>query len=72
MADITLRVELMHTRPKVWRRVLVPQQINLQSLHDVIQAVMGWEDCHLFEFVCNGRHYGEPDEWAERPIAQAR
>jgi hypothetical protein len=72
MPDIVLRIELMHTQPKVWRQVLVPQQINLRSLHEVIQAAMGWEDCHLFEFDCNGRYYGEPDEWAERPIAQAR
>lgn len=72
MPDIRLRIELLDTEPLVWRRVVVPEQINLQRLHDVIQAVMGWEDEHLFEFECNGRFYGEPDEWAERPISLAR
>ncbi|MCH4565174.1 plasmid pRiA4b ORF-3 family protein [Halomonas sp. EGI 63088] len=72
MPDIRLRIELLDTDPLVWRRVLVPEQINLHRLHEVIQAAMGWCDCHLFEFECNGRYYGEPDDWSDRPIALAR
>ncbi|WP_280547750.1 plasmid pRiA4b ORF-3 family protein [Halomonas sp. 11-S5] len=72
MPDIRLRIELLDTDPLVWRRVLVPEQINLHRLHEVIQAAMGWVDCHLFEFECNGRYYGEPDDWSDRPIALAR
>lgn len=72
MPDIRLRIELLDTDPLVWRRVVVPEQINLQRLHEVIQATMGWEDCHLFKFECNGRYYGEPDAWSDRPIALAR
>ncbi|WNK20167.1 plasmid pRiA4b ORF-3 family protein [Halomonas piscis] len=72
MADIRLRIELLHTDPLVWRRVVVPEQINLHRLHELIQDVMGWADCHLYEFECNGRFYGEPDEWSDRPIALSR
>lgn len=72
MPDTRLRIELLDTQPLVWRCVLVPQQINLHRLHEVIQAVMGWEDCHLYEFEYNGRYYGEPDEWSDRPIAMSR
>lgn len=72
MADIRLRIELLGTDPLVWRRVVVPEQINLHRLHELIQDVMGWADCHLYEFECNGRYYGEPDEWSDRPIALAR
>ncbi|GAB2728846.1 plasmid pRiA4b ORF-3 family protein [Halomonas garicola] len=72
MADIRLRIELLNTDPLVWRRVVVPEQINLHRLHELIQDVMGWADCHLYEFECNGRYYGEPDEWSDLPIAQAR
>ncbi|QOR37404.1 plasmid pRiA4b ORF-3 family protein [Billgrantia diversa] len=72
MPDIRLRIELLDTDPLVWRRVVVPEQINLHRLHELIQDVMGWADCHLFEFECNGRYYGEPDEWSDRPIALAR
>ncbi|NOG30553.1 plasmid pRiA4b ORF-3 family protein [Halomonas sp. TBZ9] len=72
MADIRLKIELLYTDPLVWRRVVVPEKINLLRLHEVIQAVMGWEEVHLFEFECNGRYYGLPDEWSDRPIALAR
>lgn len=67
MADIArLRIDLDEVRPRVWRRVEVPVDIGLDDLHLVIQAVMGWEDAHLYEFR-RGRTvygYGIPDpEW---------
>ncbi|TDX32142.1 pRiA4b ORF-3-like protein [Modicisalibacter xianhensis] len=72
MPDVQLRIELVDTRPLIWRRVIVPQHINLYTLHAVIQATMGWEDIHLYEFECNGRYYGEIDDLSDRPVAQAR
>lgn len=72
MADIQLRIELMETDPLVWRRVVVPETINLHRLHELIQDVMGWEEAHLYEFECGGRHYGEPDDFSERPITMSR
>ncbi len=33
----------------------------LGKLHDVIQATMGWSDCHLHEFELGGERYGIPD-----------
>ncbi|KGA01142.1 hypothetical protein KP05_14865 [Cobetia amphilecti] len=72
MADIRLRIELLDTDPLVWRRVVVPETINLHRLHELIQDVMGWEDCHLYEFECNGRHYGEPDGLSSLPVAKSR
>ena len=74
MTDIALRVELLDTEPLVWRRILVPEQINLRSLHQVIQIGMGWTGGHLYEFVCEGRSYGEPDvfeDFGGEDIAQA-
>ncbi|SRR5690554_1784936 len=52
--------------------VVVPEQINLHRFHELIQDVMGWGGCHLYEFECSGRYYGEPDEWSDRSIALAR
>ncbi|WP_280564180.1 plasmid pRiA4b ORF-3 family protein [Chromohalobacter sp. 48-RD10] len=72
MPDIRLRIELLDTDPLVWRRVVVPEQINLHRLHELIQDVMGWEDCHLYEFECHGRYYGESDEGSDRSVALAR
>jgi hypothetical protein len=65
----TLRIELKHTRPPIWRKVEVPTAITLKELHDVVQAAMGWFDCHLWEFRIGGRAYGLPmdDDWGAAP-----
>ena len=54
----TVRIELRHTDPLIWRQVEVPTSITLKVLHDIIQAVMGWFDYHLWEFTIGDRKYG--------------
>ena len=58
---LQLRIDLAHIKPPVWRRVLVPDNIKLSKLHDVIQAALGWKDCHLHQFEIAGKQYGIPD-----------
>jgi hypothetical protein len=52
------------TDPPVWRRVLVPAGYTLDRVHTVIQTAMGWQNCHLHEFMIDDRRYGpsDPDE----------
>ncbi len=57
----TLRIELADIEPLIWRRVAVRTSTSLQTLHRVIQAVMGWLDSHLWEFDVDGARYGVPD-----------
>ena len=73
-ADLQLRIELMHIEPHVWRRVIVPETVTLAKLHQVLQAVMGWTDSHLHEYVIARKHYGTPDpDWpAEEPLHDER
>ena len=53
-----LKIVLKQSRPPIWRRVQVPSDITFATLHKVIQAVMGWHECHLHEF-CRGKlHIG--------------
>ena len=47
---LALRISLMDSEPEIWRRFLVPYDITLMRFHEIIQAVMGWENSHLFEF----------------------
>jgi hypothetical protein len=47
---IVLRVELLGIEPLVWRRVRVLATMTLRALHDVLQTVMGWQDCHLHQY----------------------
>jgi len=50
-----LKITLKHLKPLIWREVLVPSDIRLDRLHQVIQIAMGWEDCHLHEFSAGKR-----------------
>ena len=50
-----LKVTLHNSDPSIWRRIEVPLTASLQTLHEVIQAVMLFEDYHLFEFVTGKR-----------------
>lgn len=38
------------TKPPVWRKVSVPENITFLQFHQVIQTVFSWYDYHLFEF----------------------
>jgi hypothetical protein len=58
----TVRIELRDTDPPIWREVEVPTSISLESLHAVIQAAMGWENYHLWEFSLGKRRYGPPND----------
>lgn len=49
---------LKHSKPKIWRRFLVAEDMTLEKLHKIIQEVMGWEDYHLHEFSIDGKDYG--------------
>ena len=56
-----LKVSLKDVKPAVWRRVVVPADFTLFQLHEVIQVVMGWQDCHLHDFTIQRRRYAVPD-----------
>src|SRR2546430_14987174 len=56
-----LKVTLLGTSPPIWRRLLVPADLTLAQLHDVLQAAMGWEDSHMHEFSIGQRRIGRPD-----------
>lgn len=52
-----LKIVLNDVKPLVWRRVLVPADITLSGLHDVIQIVMGWTNGHLHDFYIKNVRY---------------
>ena len=47
---VILRIELEGIEPLIWRRVAVRTVMSLSELHRVIQVVMGWRNCHLWQF----------------------
>jgi hypothetical protein len=60
-----LKIQLLDIEPTIWRRFVVPANITLDRLHDVIQIVMGWTDSHLHEFSIGKKLYTEYPESKE-------
>jgi hypothetical protein len=56
-----LKVTLKGSKPPIWRRLLVPDDVTLARLHHIIQAAMGWWDYHLHQFIVGGNYFGVPD-----------
>jgi len=56
-----LKITLKHINPPVSREVEVSTATILDQLHLIIQAVMGWENCHLWEFQARNTRWGPID-----------
>ncbi len=56
-----LKVTLAHSKPPIWRRILVTSDTTLSELHQIIQDAMGWDDEHLHMFVIDDEYYSESD-----------
>ena len=59
-----IKITLLGTEPPIWRRLLVPSDLTLAKLHDVLQVAMGWDDSHMHEFRAGRQTYGAPDPQA--------
>ncbi len=62
--EYTLSIRLAEIEPAIWRRIVVPGQLTLHQLHQVLQVTMGWTHSHLHQFIVPGTnestYYGEP------------
>lgn len=56
-----LRAELCAITPPIWRRLIVPADITLEVLHDVLQVAFGWSNSHLHDFQVGDVRFGMPD-----------
>lgn len=68
----TIKLSLRYMKPPIWRRLQVPSTTSLAELHDIIQAAMGWYDCHLHQFEVNGVHYADTEHMLEDTTDEAR
>ena len=60
-----IQIALKGSRPKIWRRILVPSDLLLSDFHKVIQTTMGWTNSHLHQFIKNRTFYARrmPDDY---------
>ncbi len=52
-----LKVTLLEVEPPIWRHFQVLGQSTLYDVHCVLQIVMGWQECHLHEFILGDARY---------------
>ena len=52
-----VQITLKGSRPRIWRRLLVPSDTLLSDFHMIIQTAMGWTNSHLHQFVKDQTYY---------------
>lgn len=64
-----IQIALIDSKPKIWRRILVPSDLLLSDLHIIIQITIGWTNSHLHQFIKDRTYYMErmadDDLWDE-------
>ena len=64
-----VKISLIGSKPKIWRRVLIPSDLLLPDFHKIIQSSMGWTNSHLHQFCVGRTVYAEKmeddDTWDE-------
>src|SRR5207248_4380518 len=63
-----LRISLIDIVPAIWRRVVIPQDVKLARLHEIIQITMGWSDRHLHQFKVGDARFAEPSGEDYEPL----
>ncbi|MFH1121928.1 MAG: plasmid pRiA4b ORF-3 family protein [Bacteroidota bacterium] len=56
-ATYQIQISLQSSKPKIWRRILIPSDMKLSDFHKVIQTSMGWTNSHLHQFIKDGNYY---------------
>lgn len=52
-----VQIALKGSKPKIWRRILIPSDLLLSDMHRIIQSTMGWTNSHLHHFIKDGAFY---------------
>jgi len=64
-----IHITLTGSKPKIWRRLLIPSDLLLSDLHKIIQTSMGWTNSHLHQFIKDQtfytKRYPDDDSWGE-------
>ncbi|MEA2012435.1 MAG: plasmid pRiA4b ORF-3 family protein, partial [Verrucomicrobiota bacterium] len=55
-----LKVTLCGSKPPIWRRLIVADNIGLGILNNVLQISMGWDGYHLHQYIVGGNYIGVP------------
>lgn len=67
MRKFIFKIILKDTKPLIWRKFEVRDNISFYKFHEVIQIIMGWGNYQFFKFespdcIIDGENYEEYDE----------
>lgn len=51
-----IKVTLLESKPPIWRRLIVKDNIRLDQLHSVLQVAMGWSNYHFLDAIQDPKH----------------
>lgn len=51
------RIDLLHVKPPIWRRLILPGDLTLERVHLVLNEAMGWTNSHLHRFRTGNEPY---------------
>lgn len=62
---LILDVTLKNSPRKVYRQLIVPSDLTLNHLGEILVRAVGWEGYHLNQFIAGKTYYAEPsdDDW---------
>lgn len=67
-----IKVTLRHSKPPIWRRLLVSGDATLFDMHKIVQIAMGWTNSHLHQFIIDGEYYSILSEEDWEPVIDER
>lgn len=50
MKAYEIKVTIKNSKPPIWRKIVIPADINFMQLHNIIQTAFEWLNYHLYEF----------------------
>tara|TARA_B100000614_G_scaffold96823_1_gene87450 strand:+ start:436 stop:1032 length:597 start_codon:yes stop_codon:yes gene_type:complete len=54
---LRLKIEIDEIEPKIWRELIVPENLGLDTLHWIILGAIGWNGSHLHAFEIKNKRY---------------
>lgn len=59
---VQIKVKLLGVaKPPVWRQLQLRADTRLDHLHEILQAALGWANCHIHVFSFRDEEFGIPD-----------
>lgn len=65
------KIALIDLAPPVWRRIQVPD-CDLGQFHRYLQGAMGWQNCHMHQFVIDGERFSSVGPFGSDPLDDFR